>query len=171
MLRKIDEKDFDRVFNIMEKSFPIDEYRTYDEQKELTENKYYSILAHCGKNGEIKAFMGIWNFSEFLYIEHFAVDPNCRNEGLGGKLLHALMMQTDKSICLEVEPPETEMAKRRINFYERNGFFLNEYPYMQPAISKGRKSIPLMIMTTGSSVNQQKFEEMRNTLYREVYKV
>lgn len=170
MIRKINKEDFDGVFRIMEKSFPIDEFRTYEEQKALMDNNLYSIYGNYGENGGVKAFIAVWEFSEFVYVEHFAVDPDCRNGGLGGKILHALMSQTDKPVCLEVEPPETEMAERRINFYRRNGFFLNEYPYMQPAISKGRNPLPLMIMTTGSSISQEKFQDIRDTLYKEVYK-
>ena len=63
------------------------------------------------------------------------------------------------------------MKKRRIGFYERNGFFLNEYPYVQPPISQGRKPVPLMIMTSGAAISEKEFEEIRNTLYKEVYKI
>ena len=34
-----------------------------------------------------------------------------------------------------VEIPEEEMAKRRINFYQRQGFSLWEKPYQQPPYS------------------------------------
>ena len=57
-------------------------------------------------------------------------------------------------ICLEVELPETEMAARRIGFYERNGFYYNDYFYMQPPIAEGRNAIPLRLMTTGRSAGR-----------------
>ena len=39
MLQKLLEEDFDKVYRIMEESFPIDERRTYEEQKALLNNK------------------------------------------------------------------------------------------------------------------------------------
>ena len=74
-------------------------------------------------------------------------------------------------ICLEVELPEEEMSKRRIGFYERNGFYYNDYEYMQPAISKGRNEIPLRIMTTSGKVTEDRYNEMKDILYQYVYGV
>ena len=74
-------------------------------------------------------------------------------------------------ICLEVELPDCEIAKRRIEFYKRNGFFLNEYPYEQPAITKGRKPLPLMIMTSGSEITKDRFDDIKVLLYKCVYQV
>ncbi|MBR3576250.1 MAG: GNAT family N-acetyltransferase [Clostridia bacterium] len=165
-LVKIDIADFDKMFEIMEKSFPTDERRPKEEQKELFENPLYTV--YCA--GEMKAFIAVWEFESFVYVEHFAVSPEYRNEGLGSKMLSALMGMYDKKIVLEVEPPETDVAKGRIGFYERNGFYLNEYPYIQPPISKGKQEVPLMIMTSAMPVSEQEFEEIKNTLYKEVYK-
>ncbi|MCI8448180.1 MAG: hypothetical protein HFH30_07230, partial [Eubacterium sp.] len=79
--------------------------------------------------------------------------------------------QQTHRICLEVELPENDLAKRRIRFYERNGFFLNQYPYVQPSISKGRSPIPLLIMTSGQPVSEKIFQEIKSTLYEYVYGV
>ena len=105
------------------------------------------------------------------YIEHFAVDPDCRNGGLGGKILQKVIEDTDMRICLEVELPETEMAARRIGFYERNGFYYNDYFYMQPPIAEGRNAIPLRLMTTGGPLDEKEFSRMQGLLYKNVYGV
>ena len=165
-LKEINIADFDKMFEIMEKSFPTDERRPKEEQKALFENPLYKV--YCA--GEMKAFMAVWEFDSFVFLEHFAVSPVCRNEGLGSKMLEELKRIYNKKICLEVEPPETDTAKRRVNFYKRNGFYLNEYPYIQPPISKGKQPVPLMIMTSGGTIDKQEFEEIKNTLYKEVYK-
>ena len=62
------------------------------------------------------------------------------------------------------------MAKRRIAFYERNGFFLNKYDYIQPPMSKGKNPVPLLVMTSGGKVSAKRFDEIKKCLYREVYK-
>ena len=148
----------------MKQSFPIDEIRPYEEQKELLSDSRYSIYAEEG------GFLGVWEFDDFLFIEHFAVDKAKRNSGLGSKILTEFLENNEKPVCLEVELPDTDIAKRRIGFYERNGFFLNEFDYFQPPISKGKNIVPLMIMTSNGKISKTIFEEIRDTLYKEIYK-
>ena len=77
----------------------------------------------------------------------------------------------DLSEMMEVELPETEMAARRIGFYERNGFYYNDYFYMQPPIAEGRNAIPLRLMTTGGPLDEEEFFRMQGLLYKNVYGV
>ena len=170
MIEKLKIQDFDTIYDLMEMSFPSDEYRTYDEQKALLNNPAYSIYVLYNESQGINAFIAVWEFNKFAYIEHFVVNPEHRNRGIGAYILNELVELLSKTVCLEVEPPETEMASRRIGFYKRNSFFLNGYPYMQPPISQGKKAIPLFIMTSGSKVDEDIFEQIKSTLYTKVYK-
>ena len=171
-LETLQVKDFDKVYSIMEESFPIDERRTYEEQKALLDNELYNIyVLYDSKNDDIKAFIAIWQFDDFAFVEHFAVSSLYRNGGIGAFILQEVKKLLSCMICLEVELPEEEMAKRRIGFYERNGFYYNEYEYMQPAMSKGRKEIPLRIMTSEEKITENRFEEIRDLLYKYVYNV
>ncbi len=166
MIEKMKREDFDGIYTIMEQSFPTDERRPYDEQKGLLDNSAYSIHTTEQKN----AFIGVWEFDEFVFIEHFAVSKDSRNTGIGGKMLSEFLQSQKKTVCLEVELPLTDIAKRRIGFYERNGLFLNEYEYFQPPISKGKNIVPLMVMTSKSKVSEDVFNKIRDTLYKEVYR-
>lgn len=170
MLERIDHVYFEQVFQIMDESFPTDEYRPYDEQKKLLDNPYYRIYVYKQQD-EVAAFFCVWTFDDFAFVEHFAVKENYRSGGIGSKLIQALVEKLNLPICLEVELPEEEMAKRRIGFYERNGLVFNDYEYMQPAISKGKKEIPLALMTYPKNISKEVFEHYKETLYREVYKV
>lgn len=106
------------------------------------------------------------------FVEHFAVDEHYRNGGIGAKLLQELLEILAVPTVLEVEPPEAELPQRRIKFYERNGFVLNPYDdYVQPALSDVGKELPLMIMTYPKGVSREQYEQIRDTLYREVYHV
>lgn len=165
-------QDFDSVYQLMEQSFPPNERRTYEEQKALLNNSRYNISIVPGsKKHSLNAFLAYWTLGDLIFIEHFAVNPLCRNTGLGSALLQDMIRQQTHRICLEVELPENDLAKRRIRFYERNGFFLNQYPYVQPSISKGRSPIPLLIMTSGQPVSEKIFQEIKSTLYEYVYGV
>ena len=164
MLQRINETNFPEIYRIMQASFSDDEYRPYDEQLALFEEPEYRIYYMPA------GFLAVWEFESFIYIEHFAVDPALRNSGTGSAMLQELVKQYQKPICLEVELPEDELTRRRIGFYERNGFVFNVYPYIQPPISKGKSPVPLRIMTYGSAITQDTFEEMKRVLYQRVYK-
>lgn len=169
-LRTINIDEFDNVFAIMEQSFPDDERRNYTEQRALFDNPEYSIyVVDDDRDNRIKAFIAVWDFEEFAYVEHFAVNPEYRNGGIGAEVLHRLHELMDKQLCLEVEPPENELARRRIGFYSRNGFVLNEYHYIQPPMSEGKNSIPLFIMTSKEAVDEERFKFLRRVLYEGVY--
>ena len=84
-------------------------------------------------------------------------------------MLQELKQFTGNRLCLEVEPPEDELTRRRIAFYERNGFIYHDFAYMQPALSKGQNTIPLKIMTTGDKLDKTAFEEIKELLYSQVY--
>ena len=183
MLQRINETNFPEIYRIMQASFSDDEYRPYDEQLALFEEPEYWIYYmpaigmervgnHSTGNSTMHAagFLAVWEFESFTYIEHFAVDPLLRNSGTGSAMLQELVRKYQKQICLEVELPEDELTRRRIGFYERNGFVFNEYPYIQPPISKGKSPVPLRVMTYGKGITRQAFEEMRKVLYRRVYK-
>mgnify|MGYP000849410943 FL=1 len=169
MLKPLEICDFDKVYKIMDESFPSDERRSYDGQKKLFEEDEYRIFARY--DGEdVTAFIALWDFEDFAYIEHFAVSEKCRNGGIGAKMLAEILKIFNKTVCLEVEPPENEIAQRRIKFYERNGFFLNNFEYLQPSLGDGKGEIPLLVMTSGKNADERGFEKIRNVLYEKVYK-
>lgn len=114
MIERLTEADFDQMFSLMERSFPEDERRDYNGQRELFAEPAYNLYAkRSPEDAALQAFLALWELGDMVYIEHFAVDPDCRNGGLGGKILQKVIEDTDMRICLEVEPPETEMAARR----------------------------------------------------------
>ena len=165
MIEKLENKEFDTVYALMEQSFPLEEYRPYAAQKALLRDPAYSIYV-AKEEGRILGFAAVWQLENRLFLEHLAVDPQLRNRGIGGQLLRHF---AKKHCCLEVEPPETDLSRRRIGFYQRNGFCLNDYPYLQPSLGEGRNAIPLYIMTSGSTISQEEFAQVKKLLYRRVY--
>ncbi len=174
VIKKLEIKDFDEMYDIMQKSFPTEEYRPKDEQFALFSNPRFSVFAFYDE-AKLCGFLSAWDFEEFAYFEHFAVLPELRGGGLGKELLAVAVYECSlhgkRAICLEVDLPETQIALRRIAFYERNGFYLNDYEYLQPPISGGRNPVPLKIMTTGGKISEQTFKDIRAVLYKEVYRV
>ena len=170
MLRLAEQKDFDAIFAIMEASFPKDEYRTRDEQRALLENPRYRVYLKCNaSNRKPLGFAAVWELEKVCFLEHLAVDPVLRGGGIGAAIVKDLLLQYGGRICLEVEPPSSDIAVRRIGFYERNGFTVNPYPYIQPAMSKGQNPVPLQIVTSWGAVSQEEFVSLRDLLYHLVY--
>ncbi len=172
MLTKISKQQFCKVYDIMKASFPPDELRPYNEQLALLDKPPYSIYTLSQNPAEsIDNFVAIWEFDSFIFIEHIAVCESLRGSGTGSKILGIVATTFDKIICLEVEPPTDEMSKRQIEFYKRNGYTLNPYPYIQPSISKGKNEIELMIMSNNGMLTQNEFDNFKDTVYKTVYNV
>ncbi|MGN0262121.1 MAG: GNAT family N-acetyltransferase [Eggerthellaceae bacterium] len=167
-LESIGVGDFDEVFQIMEASFPEDELRPREEQRALMDEDFYTIFVERSEAGAIAGFLAVWRFDDFLYVDHFAVNPRLRGGGIGSRMIGALKELSDDPICLEVELPETRDAQRRIAFYERNGFSLCEGDYTQPPISAGRRALPMRLMTS-VPVDNARFEQIVSVLYSKVY--
>lgn len=74
------------------------------QQKLLDEEKYE--LLGVRNEGGLLAFLAVWEFAEFVFIEHFAVSEKARNSGIGGKMLEELARQKAGKVVLEVELPE-----------------------------------------------------------------
>lgn len=65
------------------------------------------------------------------YIEYLAVDPQLRGERIGSQVLTDFCR--DRRVILEIDPPEEEIAVRRLHFYERVGFCKNPQLYIHPS--------------------------------------
>ena len=141
-------EDFDAVFRLLSRSFPAGERRDKAGQRALLADSAYHIDILRAPSGGVQALMASWDFGGFVFFEHFAVDP----------------------ACLEAELPETELAARRIGFYERHGFTVNaDYPYFQPALTPGGSPIPLHLLTTGGVRTPAELRAIETLVHTRVY--
>lgn len=169
MLEILEEKDFDFVHQLMVDSFPPSERRTYQGQKDLLKRDDYKILVYM-ENDDILAFFAVWEHDKYRFLEHLAVNPNYRSRGLGSKTLRAFHELDNKTIILEVEPPVDETQKRRVLFYEKNGYFLSDFSYVQPKFHKDAETVDLVQMTYPRQLGTRDLEEAKRWLDRTVYK-
>lgn len=151
MLTQLNVNEFTKIYDIMIESFPFDEIRSFEQQQKLLSHPNYKILT-VGELQDLLGFIAVWEFDNFVFLEHFAVSCNHRNKGLGNKILTQLQNYVEKKIILEVEYPETVESKRRIEFYNRNGFEVFDFGYIMPAYSKQHKDVPLLLMSNHTIV-------------------
>lgn len=139
-IERMQPADFDAVYRLLTQSFPATERRGAAGQRALFSDSAYRVDILRAPDGGVQALIASWDFDDFVFLEHFAVDPACRSGGIGGQMLDAMLARCGKRACLEAELPETELAARRIGFYERHGFTVNaDYAYFQPALVPGRR--------------------------------
>ena len=142
---KVEEIAFDEVYKQMEDSFPVCERRSYKEAKAVLNNKDYTLY-HIEESCKRIGFISVWQLEGFTFVEHFAIYSQFRNLGYGAKAL-GLAKSKWQSLVLEAEPANCEIAKRRLDFYKRNGFCQNSFKYMQPAYREGEEDVELVIMS------------------------
>ncbi|MGO1371989.1 MAG: GNAT family N-acetyltransferase [Senegalia sp. (in: firmicutes)] len=161
-------ENFDKIWDIYNSSFPEDEKRNLNLQKEILKDPRYKMKS-LKDDEKVVGFITTWDMDDYLFVEHFAIDEKYRGKSYGKKFLKDLINKTDKNVVLEVELPDTKIAKRRIGFYERLNFKLNNYDYMQPAYAKDKEPMPLMIMTYPETIDKDEFNEVKDNLYNIVY--
>lgn len=164
--------NFDEIFKIMDESFPNSEIRTYEEQKKLLNNDKYNIYIENDNSGAIVGFLAYWILKNCIFFEHLAVSKNSRGKGIGTKIIEFNLKNLKnirEFIFLEVEPPISEISKKRINFYKRLGFNLNKFFYEQPSLRKTEKSQHLLIMSYPTLIDEKTFIDYKREIYDNIY--
>ncbi|MFH1409738.1 MAG: GNAT family N-acetyltransferase [Nanoarchaeota archaeon] len=163
-----DSEEFKEAWELYVSSFPSDERRTLPSQKESLRCPQYAFFRILN-NSTFAAIIAVWHLEDFSFIEHFAVKKDIRSKGIGTGSLKEYLSKENKTIVLEVERPPSENASNRITFYEKIGFALNTFEYLQPPYGKGKKPVPLFLMTYPNKISESEFLSIRSTLHTVVY--
>lgn len=165
-------EDYPSFLKLYNDSFPDNERRIYEDEEHLAnfiKMKGGKFHAFAAKDGDLfLAFLSYWTFLGYTYVEHFAVQPEHRGKRIGALMLNHLFKEVSKDVLIEVEHPETDEAKRRIKFYEQNGFKVRrEFNYVQPPYSPGQEPVTMLLMTHGNVDlhNSDSIKEMLAEVY------
>lgn len=149
-------------------SFPAHELREPASQERiLADGEYHFTLIHDGD-----AFAGLvlyWETADWIYVEHFCIQPQLRNRGCGQRAL-ALLAGAGKPVILEIDPPADELSRRRKAFYRRCGFAENPYPHVHPPYHRGNKGHDLVVMSAPAAITPEEYAAFRDHLERRVMK-
>ena len=168
-LQKIESpSELSPICNLYFSAFPANERRDYaglKAQLEITECSVSKILC-----GEQQAGLCIfWNFEDFIFLEHMAVEIAMRNLSIGERVLNLLKSLFNKPLLLETEPPNDGTSKRRIGFYIRNGFYLLNRHYIQPPYDHVGPGVELCLMCSCSDVPNPTIDRWISVLRENVY--
>lgn len=169
---KMSERIFSELYEIMEYSFPDDERRDREAQRKAAKNPAFGVMT-ASENGAVIGFITFWQLSGCVYIEHFAIARELRGKGLGAEMIKRFCERFyGRRIVLEAEPPSlSEIAARRVGFYNRLGFVLNGYFYLQPPYRNDGNPVELKIMSLGEPLSEDDFRDVKRLLYSDVYGV
>lgn len=165
----VTEKSFDKVYNKMKAAFPLEERRNSFDEKICLEDNKFNFLEILEDGNEV-GFIALWVFDDFIFIEHLAIDSDKRNGGYGSKALNLVKEKYNKPLILEAEAPETEQQIKRIRFYNRHGFKVNGFDYMQPSYHGG-DGVPLKILSFPEMLSQEEFNNFIALTRKYVYKI
>lgn len=150
-------------------AFPDNEHRDLAEQRCNTDHNplFHHTVVFDGT--QPVGLLAYWLFADFCYVEHLATSPHLRGGGYGKRILDWLHQQHDRPVVLEVELPTDELSRRRIGFYQRQGYRLLPDAYVQPPYRKGDAPLPMKLMVHEGGHPVADIAPLRATLYREVY--
>jgi GNAT superfamily N-acetyltransferase len=153
--------------SLFEEAFPEQERPPFSSLRHRDAGKFHFLVAENGD--EPVGILTYWTFEDLVYIEHFAIAEELRNQGLGKVVFLNFLSQQTQQIVLEVEKPHDEVSENRIEFYSSMGLITNPFDYLQPSYHGDQVTVPMIIMTK-YEINDEEFEEIRDILYRQVYK-
>ena len=144
-------------------SFPIFEQRTEEQQKIAFLHPQYHLIAYAEENKFI-GFISYWEFPAYIYIEHFAVNESLRGNGIGSNLLNKFIGEHSKIIILEIDPITDMISTARLRFYQKCGFFTNDYHHIHPAYRKEFEGHSLIVLSTKRKITKNEYDLFNNDL-------
>jgi len=160
--------DLHKIRDLYISAFPPKERREFYELAERIHLNEFTVYLVLISGGKTSGFCMIWDFSDFVYLEHFAIKPELRGHGIGEGVL-SIIRKKYPVILLETEPPVDEISIRRVNFYKRNGFKLMQLQYIQPSYGKDKPHVELNIMSTDFDISEETLDQYILQIKGKVY--
>jgi GNAT superfamily N-acetyltransferase len=155
------------VQELYHSAFPLEERRNWEQLLKMIgtvpEMSFQVVLAEEKAIG----FITSWIFEDWCFIEHLAIDPVNRGKKYGERIMKDFM--SGSKLLLEVEPPLSVDAIRRIGFYERLGLVCLPFDYLHPSYHDSHVSHSLVLMTNVPESAEMYFSEIICRVKEQVY--
>jgi len=154
----IDMPDF---YRLLSENFIKEEIRDAGSAMRMLEDGKFKLI-RIGDDDKRYGYLGYYPLKDSFFIEYLVIDDKYKGQGIGGEAL-LLFAKEHSPLVLEAEPPETDIKKRRIAFYRRHGFCVNDREYYQPSYGEGLSPVRLLLLSSPT-----KLEDTDATV-REIY--
>jgi len=154
-LREIHQDEYYSLYSKMKQDFPSGELAPFFTIKRNLERKIYNGY-YLSDNLDLGyAIITAPQGLKYALLNYFAIYPEYRSKGYGSEFLKILINHYhERILVLEAEDPQAqknsinrEIAKHRINFYERAGF------RVAPTAKAKIFGVNMLIMTNGHEEN------------------
>lgn len=152
-IRTPNDKFYSEAMKIYGESFSIHEQRELESQISILQNDEYHFDVVVDEGKLIGAIL-YWEIGQFIYVEHFFIEPSMRNKHYGERILSAMK---GKPVILEIDPPVDEMAVHRRNFYLRCGFVENTYKHVHPPYHRDYAGHDLIVMSSPEVLTPEEY--------------
>ncbi|WP_435951933.1 GNAT family N-acetyltransferase [Dryocola sp. BD626] len=160
---------FAEVDALYESAFPFHEKREPEAKASALKNDRYALQAWFDGEQFI-GMIGAWRFDGFTYIEHLAVNGTLRAQGYGKRMLSQFLQMHPLTI-LEIDPLTTEIAHKRLRFYQSLGFCENDYAHYHPSYHVGTPDHDLIVLSYPQKISEAQYERFNEALRRVVMEV
>lgn len=129
-------------WTLYESAFPASERRGAEQHAAAMQDAAF----HCLHLADAQGFVGLlcyWQWDKLCYVEHLAIVPGRRGQGLG----HLALQHVPAPTVLEIEPVVDAQTARRLRFYESCGFVRLPQPHVQLAFQTGQPDVPLWLLS------------------------
>lgn len=157
---------FKLAWKLYEEAFPANEKRFLNEQIQLFEKSNYFFQALLFENQFI-GFLGFWEIDDFIFIEHFAIQPQERGKNYGTLVLNSFLQNKTK-VILEIEPPLEKESIKRLHFYEKLGFVQNELHHFQVPFRKNDEKVKLHLLSYKTILTPTKYTQLYDTMQQQL---
>lgn len=157
---------FPQVDALYENAFPLHEKRNHAAKIRALNHANYQLQAWFDDELFI-GMIGMWDFGDYNYIEHLAVNNTLRGQGYGKRMLNQFLQQFPQTI-LEIDPLTTEIARKRLHFYQSLGFQVNHYPHSHPTYHENLADHQLIVLSYPYPIDPQQYQRFLNDLRLEV---
>lgn len=156
----VEDRLFEDSLAIYRTSFPVYEQRRVQDFPVAFANPAFHYEVFLNEKEQVVAILVTWRTEAFVYLEYFAVDASLRGQGAGQRILEELRDAFPRKLILEIDPPEDEISRRRLGFYQRHGFVSNvQFDYFHPPYTDDGEPFPLLLMTHEELLDEDVYHE------------
>lgn len=161
-LMSTDSSLYDKGIELYSLSFPLHEQRESESQRQIMSHPDYHFNLIFNED----MFVGLmlcWETEDFIYVEHFCIFPELRNNNYGHLSLELLCRQ-GKTVILEIDPPVDEISNRRRRFYKRAEFVANPFAHVHPPYHIGNIGHELVVMSYPDKLSESEYSRFNKYL-------
>lgn len=163
-----DKSRWSEVWKLYEESFPVAERRkAEDHLSACDDNRFFPLSVWDGN--QLIGLIFFWEWDNYRYLEHLAVNPDLRGHGYGTQLLNYLR-ESKHTIILEIDPLINELSVRRLQFYERSGFTLTPYRFVHLPYQLDGIKQELLILSYPKMISKEQHNHFLKFVGEEVIK-